>query len=67
MIEARLNKDGSLDEIVGKGCSVHLEQMEKNVWWMEIDDGENRIHVWLRKDGGAFHRENDCPSLVVKT
>ena len=32
----RRNEDGSLDEIVASECSVHLEQMHTNLWWMLI-------------------------------
>lgn len=43
-IEARLNEDGSLDEIVGDGVSTHLEQLDDNLWWLCIKNADGR-HV----------------------
>lgn len=31
--EIRLNKDGSVDEIIADGVSFHLEQMDNGAWW----------------------------------
>ena len=36
--EIRLNIDGSLDEVVADSCSVHLEQMADNEWWLGVED-----------------------------
>jgi hypothetical protein len=35
-VEIRRNEDGSVDEIVAKGCDVHIEQMTDRQWWMQI-------------------------------
>lgn len=35
-VEIRRNDDGSIDEIVAKGCDVHIEQMNFQTWWMQI-------------------------------
>ncbi len=37
MIEIRLNEDGSLDEIVGKG-PFHLEQLDDDEWFLSLGD-----------------------------
>jgi hypothetical protein len=46
MWEIRKNKDGSLDEIVGKG-EVQLEQMDKDHWFVCFQDGKQRLMVTL--------------------
>jgi hypothetical protein len=47
-IEIRSNDDGTLDEVVARGCDFHLEQMDDTCWWMGITmpDGET-VHVNL--------------------
>lgn len=35
-VEIRRNDDGSVDEIVAKGCDVHIEQLRKTAWFMQI-------------------------------
>lgn len=35
-VEIRRNDDGSVDEIVAKGCDVHIEQMDHDHFWMQI-------------------------------
>jgi hypothetical protein len=49
--EVRLNPDGTLDEIVASGASVHLEQMAGNKWWLEVEAGGKRVSVWLTAKG----------------
>lgn len=46
--EIRNNLDGTLDEVVAKGCHFHLEQMDDGHWWIGIDlpDGQ-LIHINL--------------------
>ena len=51
--EARLNEDGTLDEVVGIGA-FHLEQMADDHWWMEIENSAGRIAVWLITEGGKI-------------
>jgi hypothetical protein len=42
MTEVRLNDEGKLDEVVGNGA-FHLEQMDRDHWWMYLDG----VHVYL--------------------
>jgi len=35
-VEIRLNEDGTLDELVGRGADAHLEQMSGKGWWLII-------------------------------
>lgn len=35
-VEIRRNPDNSIDEIVAHGCDVHIEQMRKTSWFMQI-------------------------------
>ena len=44
-LEIRRNDDGTLDEIVATGASVHLEQMGGNHWWMSIEIAGQCVHV----------------------
>lgn len=46
-LEVRRDEDGSLDEIVATGASIHLEQMGGNSWWMSIEAGGRHVHVNL--------------------
>jgi hypothetical protein len=43
--DIRRNEDGSLDEIVAAGATVHLEKMDDDEWWLRIDVGERHIQV----------------------
>ena len=36
-VEIRSDDDGSIDEIIAKGCSVHIERMSNDGWFMGID------------------------------
>lgn len=50
--EIRLNRDGTLDEVVGFGF-VHLEQMSAGHWWLGIDTADGRlIHVNFHTNNG---------------
>lgn len=58
--EIRLNDDGSLDEVCGPGG--HLEQMDKDHWFLEIGD----VAVWLtskRRINAMFERRDELPPL----
>ncbi len=47
LIEARLNADGSVDEVVSQyGCaSIHLEHMGGDRWHLVVDSGNERLAV----------------------
>jgi hypothetical protein len=45
----RLNSDGTLDEVCAPG--FHLEQLDYNHWFMEIDVGGNAVAVYLHAKG----------------
>lgn len=36
-VEIRHNADGSIDEIVAKGATLHIEQMTADGWYMGLD------------------------------
>ena len=46
-IDIRRNDDGSLDEIVAEGASVHLEQLSPGHWWMGIEQAGRLYHLNL--------------------
>lgn len=48
--EIRRNADGSLDEIVIQQCTVHLEQMDDNAWWLGLTQGRDTLHLWIVAD-----------------
>ena len=48
--EVRLNEDGTLDEVVGVG-TFHLEQMDTNHWWLQIENAAGSVSVWLEARG----------------
>ena len=39
-MEIRRNLDGSIDEIVANGASVHLEDMGGGEWLLMIEEGD---------------------------
>lgn len=50
MIEVRLNKDSSLDEVVLERdgeCLFHLEQLSDTNWWMAVHDGGQTVYINL--------------------
>ena len=55
----------ALDEIVGYGASLHLEQMDHDQWWMGIQaGGKDSIFGSLWKTGGCA---SDSPIRMTKT
>lgn len=38
---------GELDEVCGTNCTVHLEQMDDNEWFLLVSDGETEVRVFL--------------------
>ena len=58
-LEIRRNDDGTLDEIVATGASVHLEQMGGNHWWMSIEAGSRCVHVNLTTAKATIRAECD--------
>lgn len=53
LIEVRRNDDGTLDEVVAKDCSFHLEQMSEDCWWMAVYKENRRVAVFLSTKHGA--------------
>ena len=54
--EVRTNPDGSLDEIVARGVGIHIEQMDRDHWWMSIDGPDGRrLSVNFMRRGKAIH------------
>jgi hypothetical protein len=47
--EVRLNEKGSLDEVCTS--AFHLEQMDHNYWFLEIESGGRSVAVWLHAKG----------------
>ena len=58
-LEIRRNDDGTLDEIVATGASVHLEQMGGNHWWMLIEAGSRCVHVNITTAKATIRAECD--------
>ena len=47
--EIRRNSDKrrSLDEVVVRGCTAHLEQMSTRAWWLGLTKDKKTVHVWI--------------------
>jgi hypothetical protein len=45
--EIRRNPDGSIDEIVATGVDIHLEQMTKGGWYLNITSGDETTQLYL--------------------
>jgi hypothetical protein len=39
-VEIRKNPDGSIDEIVAKGCDLHIEQMDRYTWYIGFTEAD---------------------------
>ena len=48
--------DGStpLDEIVGQGVNIHLEQIDHNQWWMQIGGKDKTVNVCFHTFGSSI-------------
>ena len=46
-IEVRRRKDGTLDEVVARGCNVHLERLDRRQWGLVVQKNDRRVVVWL--------------------
>lgn len=54
-LEIRHNDDGTIDEIVASGVSVHIEQMSDDGWFIGIDAPDGRYwQFWM----GAKNRRS---------
>jgi hypothetical protein len=49
--EVRRNDDGSLDEFVAEDVAVHLEQMDGNEWFLDIEQGDQTVRIFLTAKG----------------
>jgi hypothetical protein len=47
-VEIRPNDDGTIDEIVAKGCDIHIEQMSDDGWFMGVEGKDGSYwQFWL--------------------
>ena len=44
----------ALDEVVANGADVHLEQMDRDQWWMGIQSGGRDFHLWFTVEDGRL-------------
>jgi len=53
-VEIRKNDDGSIDEVIANGCAIHLEQMDKNAWYLGIDASDgSHWQFWMGANGNC--------------
>lgn len=57
-VEIRPNSDGSIDEIVARGCDLHIEQMSNDGWYIGIvaSDG-SAWQFWIGSKNRRSHVE----------
>jgi len=78
IIDVRRNKNQTLDEIVSVNCFVHLEQMDKNSWWLGIMKNNYRqvvnfslnndkLNVISEMDFTPSDYNDDISTLELKT
>jgi hypothetical protein len=67
-IEVRRNSDGSLDEVVADGCSVHLEQMDGCAWFLAVERDGHEAKVWFRSTRKivTYVEVDGCELFTVK-
>lgn len=58
------NDDGSLDEIVAHGATVHLEQMDGCGWFLSISTPGRERAIWLRSSRQIKTYEEDRSQLA---
>ena len=65
--EVRLDDAKALDEVVAPG--FHLERMDRNHWFLEIESGGKAIAVWLVARGNiaASYEHRDCSSAATES
>lgn len=57
-VEIRRNPDGSIDEIVAKNCTLHVEQMSNDGWFMGIDGPDGSYwQFWFGAKNRRSHVE----------
>jgi len=57
-VEIRRNPDGSIDEIVASGCSIHVEQMTNDGWFMGIEGRDGSYwQFWFGSKNRRAHVE----------
>ena len=57
-VEIRPNDDGSIDEIVARGCNLHIEQMSNDGWYMEIETSDGSYwQFWFGSKNRKSHVE----------
>lgn len=57
-VEIRPNPDGSIDEIAAEKCSVHIEQMSDDGWYMGIEASDGSFwQFWLGSKNRRSHVE----------
>lgn len=57
-IELRNDDGDCLDELVGKGCYVHLERMDEHWFCLLVDDGEQSVMLRVGTADGYRRRVN---------
>lgn len=59
LVEIRRNDDGSIDEIVAKGCDLHIEQMSNDGWFIGVaaSDGGFYSQFWMGAKNRRSHVE----------
>lgn len=57
-VEIRPNDDGSIDEIVARGCDLHIEQMSADGWFMGIEANDGSYwQFWFGAKNRKAHVE----------
>ena len=46
-MEIRRNPDGTVDEIVAHGATVHLEQMDSGLWFLYVEQDGQEARCFL--------------------
>lgn len=58
-VEVRYNDDGTVDEIIGKRCRVHIEQMDHELWFVEIGTRKYGFFACYMSKKGKVFEERD--------
>lgn len=61
----RKNDDGSIDEIIAKNCTVHIEQMTSDGWFIGVDADGIYWQFWLGAKNRKSHVELRHTETVV--
>jgi len=65
-VEIRPDDSGAIDEIVAHNCTVHIERMTGDGWFMGIDAADGSYwQFWFGSKNRRSHVEFRCTEMIT--